>query len=74
MTKEEILKGNQFKNCSKKELSELWDGLKDFYEKGFYEINNPLKKYKDYYCSFSPIGVVETEKDLLRAIACNIFE
>lgn len=74
MTSEKILQGNLFANCSKIHLKVLWNGLKDFYEKGYFEETNPLTAYKDEYCSQSPIGVFQTEVDLLRAIAVKWME
>ena len=74
MTPEKILQGNLFAHCSKEELSILWDGLKDFYEKGCFEETNPLTPYKNQYCAQSPIGVYQTEMDLLRAIVVRWME
>lgn len=74
MIPEKILQGNLFAYCSKKELSILWDGLKNFYEKRCFEETNPLTPYKNQYCAQSPIGVFQTEMDLLRAIAVRCME
>lgn len=73
MSNEKILNGNMFANCSIEELSILWNGMKDFYDKGWFEYDNPVTPYKDKYCAMSPIGVVQVEQDLLRAIAVKFI-
>lgn len=74
MEKELILKGNLFKDCSFEELKILYNGLENFYEKGWFENDNPLTPYKNQYCKNSPIGVFQTEMDLLRAITVNCMK
>mgnify|MGYP007000685604 CR=1 FL=1 len=73
MTTEKILENNKFKNCSTEELQTLWLGLKQFYSDGWCSETNPITPYKNLYCAESPIGVVQVEQDLLRAIACKCF-
>ena len=74
MTSEKILQGNLFADCSKEELINLWHGLKDFYEKGRFEEDNPLTPYKNQYFPQNLTGVLQTEMDLLRAIAVRWIE
>lgn len=69
MTDKEILKGNLFSECNQEELKIFWEGIKDFYDKGWFEYENPVTPYKDEYCKISSLGVVRVEQDLLRAIA-----
>lgn len=68
MTDERILENNLFKDCSQEELRILWNGMKRFYEDGFFAEDNPVTPYKNKYCERSNIGVIQTEQDLLRAI------
>lgn len=74
MTNKEILRGNKFANMTYDDLQLMWDGLKRFYEYGCFAWDNPLRPYKQLYCEESPVGIMRVEQDLLRAIACKMFE
>lgn len=73
MTKEIILKGNKYADCTLEQLQELWKGLMRFYEVGWCEEDNPITPYKEAYVAESPVGVVNMEQDLLRRIAVFTF-
>lgn len=74
MEKEKILANNLFANCSEKELSQYWDEMKEFYRDGWIQSNTALYKMRDAYCNKVPTGIVIMEQDLLRAIACMVFD
>lgn len=75
-TKIDIMQGNLFIDCSLAELKILWQGyIQANYVKGWYEEDNPLTPYKERYIEeFGCLGLMQTEIDLLRAIAFKTFE
>lgn len=74
MTNEEILKENEFANCTIEELHNYWEEMKDFYSCGSIDFNTPLGKMRDIYCSKYPTGIVIMEQELMRAIVCKVFD
>ena len=74
MDKEKILHNNFFASCSKEELGQYWDEMKQFYRDGWISSDTALGMMRDNYYNKYAAGVVIMEQDLLRAIACIAFE
>lgn len=70
-----ILKDNLFADCTMEELEILWNGyLKAAYDDGWYEEDNPLTPYKEKYLEkMGHFGVIQTQNDLMMAIAFKTF-
>lgn len=74
MKKDELLYGNLYAKCNKQELINLWYALEDFYEKGYVPSGSVLEPYRKAYTQKFPTGIIEMEKDLLRAIAVKFIK
>ena len=74
MDKEEILHNNFFASCSKEELGQYWDEMKQFYRDGWIAFGTHLGDMRDKYCEKYPAGIVIMEQDLLRAITVKMFD
>lgn len=72
-TREDFLEENEFANCSKEELKELFDQFRFFCNNGYTPEGSELDEARKKICAKIPYGVVAMQTQLLEAIAVKFL-